>query len=145
MRDEQIGFRQERWYCDQRVTLRITIEQIVEWQTSLYLIFVDFKKAFDSVDHQTLLEILKNYGIPHKIISIMHKLYDEFTCIVIHGVFPVYTTCSLIWRDNTGRIHIWSRDMSAVKTMTAEPMKAVYSGREGDSCAFVGCISNRKK
>lgn len=34
------------------------------------------------MDHQ-IWEILKHYGIPHKIISIIQKLYDGFTCQVI--------------------------------------------------------------
>ena len=47
--DEQDGFRQEKSYTDQIVTLRIIIEQTIEWQTSLYLTFIDFEKAFDSI------------------------------------------------------------------------------------------------
>ena len=96
MRDEQAGFRQERSCVDQIATLRIIIEQTIEWQTSLYLNFVDFQKAFDSADHQVLWGILAHYGIPRKVISIIQKLYEGFTCQVIHGgtmtePFPVTT------------------------------------------------------
>ena len=31
----------------------ITIEQSLEWNLSLYICFVDFEKAFDSIDRQT--------------------------------------------------------------------------------------------
>lgn len=83
-RNYPLIFRQECLFIDQIATLRIIIfiEQTIEWQTSLYLDFIDFQKAFDSVDHQ-IWEILKHYGIPHKIISIIQKLYDGFTCQVI--------------------------------------------------------------
>ena len=96
MRDEQAGFRQERSCVDQIATLRIIIDQTIEWQTSLYLNFVDFQKAFDSVDHQVLWGILAHYGIPRKVISTIQKLYEGFTCQVIHGgtmgePFPVTT------------------------------------------------------
>ena len=96
MRDEQAGFRQERSCVDQIATLRIIIEQTIEWQTSLYLNFIDFQKAFDSVDHQVLWGILAHYGIPQKLISMIQQLYDGFTCQVIHGgtttePFPVTT------------------------------------------------------
>ena len=59
-RDEQTGFRQER-SC-----IRVIIEQTTEWQTSSYLTFIDFEKAFDSIDHQILWSILRHYGIPKK-------------------------------------------------------------------------------
>ena len=39
------------------------------------LIFVDFKKAFDSVDRDKLFEILSLYGIPTKIIDAIRLLY----------------------------------------------------------------------
>ena len=39
--------------------LRNIIEQVVEWQSTLYITSVDFKKAFDSVHRESLW---KNYG-----------------------------------------------------------------------------------
>jgi hypothetical protein len=48
--------------------------------TSLCMNFIDFEKAFDSI----LWKILKHYGIPQKIISIIQQLYDRFSCQVIH-------------------------------------------------------------
>ena len=84
LRDEQAGFRQERSCVDQIATLRIIVEQTIEWQTSLCMNFIDFEKAFDSIDHQVLWNILKHYGIPQKIISIIQQLYDGFSCQVIH-------------------------------------------------------------
>ena len=96
LRDEQEGFRQERSCVDQIATLRIIVEQIIEWQTSLCMNFIGFEKAFDRIDHQVLWKILKHYGIPQKIISIIQQLYDGFSCQVIHDEnlteqFPVTT------------------------------------------------------
>ena len=54
LREEQAGFRNGRSCADQIATLGIIIEQSIESQTSLYLNFVDFEKAFDSIDHQVL-------------------------------------------------------------------------------------------
>ena len=69
LRDEQAGFRQERSTTDQIATLRNIIEQSLEWNTTLYTIFVDFEKAFDSVDRDTLWKLLVYYGIPQKIVK----------------------------------------------------------------------------
>ena len=40
----------------------------------LYINFIDFEKAFDSVDKETLWKLLRHYGVPEKIISI-HPMY----------------------------------------------------------------------
>ena len=39
--------------------------------------FVDFKKAFDSIHRGKLMEILKAYGVPEKIVSAVDILYRD--------------------------------------------------------------------
>ena len=56
--DEQAGFRKERSCFDQIASLRIIVEQTLEWNTGLYLVFVDFEKAFDSLDRELLWMVL---------------------------------------------------------------------------------------
>ena len=85
LRNEQAGFRKERSCTDQIATLRIIVEQCIEWRSPLYMCFIDFEKAFDSVDRSTMWNILSNYGLPRKFISIIKALYDGFTCQVIHA------------------------------------------------------------
>ena len=58
LREEQAGFRQDRSCTDQIATLRIIVEQSIEWNSSLYVNFVDYEKAFDSLDRDTLWKIL---------------------------------------------------------------------------------------
>ena len=87
LRDEQAGFRQERSCIDQIATLRIIIEQSLEWNTGLYLVFVDFEKAFDSVDREVIWQILWHYGVPEKIVIVIRCFYSGFECQVIHDGF----------------------------------------------------------
>ena len=47
--------------------------------------FVDFEKVFDSVDHQALWKVLRHYGIPSKIVTLIQQFYDGLTCQVIHA------------------------------------------------------------
>ncbi|XP_063446653.1 uncharacterized protein LOC134726183 [Mytilus trossulus] len=54
LREQQGGFRKDRSCIDQIVTLRVIIEQSLEWNTSLLIDFVDFEKAFDSLDRKIL-------------------------------------------------------------------------------------------
>ncbi|VDO74714.1 unnamed protein product [Schistosoma margrebowiei] len=56
---------------DQIATLRIIVEQSIEWNSSLYVNFIDNKKAFDSVDRTTLWKLLRHYGVPQKIVNII--------------------------------------------------------------------------
>ena len=84
LREGQAGFRQDRSCTDHIATLRIIIEQSLEWQTPLYSVFVDFQKAFDSVDRGVIWRLMQHYGFPPKFISIIQQLYDNSNCQVIH-------------------------------------------------------------
>ena len=66
LRDQQAGFRKERSCTDQIATLRIIVEQSLEWNSPLYINFIDYEKAFDSVDRNTLWKLLRHYGVPQK-------------------------------------------------------------------------------
>jgi hypothetical protein len=49
LRLEQAGFRPGKGCVDQIFTLRNIIEQCNEWQRQLYINFIDFVEAFDSI------------------------------------------------------------------------------------------------
>ena len=70
---------------DQIITLRIIIEQSLEWNSSLHINFIDFEKAFDNVDRETLWKILRYHGVPEKLINIIICQYKDSVCRVIHG------------------------------------------------------------
>ena len=85
LRDEQVGFRKDRSCIDQISTLRILVEQTIEWSSPLYLLFMDFEKPFDSLDREAMWRILRHYSIPNKIINMLKVQYQGFTCQVLHG------------------------------------------------------------
>ena len=88
LREEQAGFRKGRGCTDQIFALRNIIEQCLEWNTPLFINFVDFRKAFDSVYRDSLWKILRHYGIPQKIVTIISKFYDHFECnVILNGTF----------------------------------------------------------
>ena len=60
LRDHQAGFRKDKSCTDQIATLRIIVEQSMEWDSSLYINFVDYEKAFDSLDRDTLWKLLQH-------------------------------------------------------------------------------------
>ena len=67
LRDQQACFRKDRSCTDQITSLRIILEQSQEWNSSLYINFLDFEKAFDSVDRGSLWKLLRHFGVPEKI------------------------------------------------------------------------------
>ncbi|VDP73087.1 unnamed protein product [Schistosoma curassoni] len=85
LRYQQAGFRKDRSCTDQIATLRIIVEQSVEWNSTLYINFIDYEKAFDSVDWRTLQKLLRDYRVPEKIVNIIRNSYDELQCNVVHG------------------------------------------------------------
>ncbi|VDO78000.1 unnamed protein product [Schistosoma margrebowiei] len=57
LRDQQAGFRKDISCTDQIATLQIIVEQSIEWNSSLYINFIDYEKAFDSVNRTTLWKL----------------------------------------------------------------------------------------
>ena len=85
LRKEQAGFRPGRGTTGPIFILRNIIEQSIEWQSSLYVNFIDFEKALDSVHRDSLWLIMRSYDIPSKIVSMVKALYDDFECAVVDG------------------------------------------------------------
>ena len=81
----QAGFRKDRSCTDHIVTFHITVEETLEWNSLLYVNFVDFQKAFDSLDRNSLWTLMRHYGIPEKLITIIQKLYRPLTCQIFHN------------------------------------------------------------
>ena len=50
LHDQNAGLRKNRSCAYQIVTLRIILAQSLEWNSPLYVNFIDFEKAFDSVE-----------------------------------------------------------------------------------------------
>ena len=65
--DVQAGFRKGRGTRDQIANIRWIIEKAREFQENIYFCFIDYIKAFNCVDHNKLLKILKDTGIPNHI------------------------------------------------------------------------------
>ena len=58
--DVQAGFRKGRRSRDQIANICWIIEKAKEFQKNIYLCFIDYRKAFDYVDHNKLWKILRD-------------------------------------------------------------------------------------
>ena len=85
--DVQAGFRKGRGTRDQIANIRWIIEKAREFQKNIYFYFIDYAKAFDSVDHNKLWKILKAMGIPDHVTCLLRNLYagQEVTIRTGHG------------------------------------------------------------
>ena len=83
----QAGFRKGRGTRDQIANIHWITEKAREFQTSIYFCFIDYAKAFDSVDHNKLWNILKEMGLPDCLICLLRNVCagQEATFRTGHG------------------------------------------------------------
>ena len=62
--DVQAGFRKGRGTRDQIANICWIMEKARKYPKNIYFCFIDYDKAFDSVDHNKLWKILQEMGIP---------------------------------------------------------------------------------
>ena len=86
--DIQAGLRKVRGTRDQIANIRWIIEKARKFQKTIYFCFIDYAKAFDCVDHNKLLKILKEMGIPDHLTCLLRNLYkgQETTIRTGHGI-----------------------------------------------------------
>ena len=60
---------------DMIFTLRQIQEKCVEQRKDLSCVFIDLKKAYDSVDRHVLWVVLTKFGIPSKLLQIIQSLH----------------------------------------------------------------------
>ena len=111
----QTGFRKGRGTRDQIVNICWIIEKAKEFQKNIYFCFIDYAKAFDSVDYNKLWKVLKEMEIPDHLTHLLGNLYagqeatvrtghgttDWFQkgkgihqgCILSHFLFNLYAEC----------------------------------------------------
>ena len=69
----QAGFRKGRRHRGQIANISY-IEKAREFQRNIYFRFIDYAKAFDSVDHNKLWKTLKDMGIPDHLTCLLRNL-----------------------------------------------------------------------
>ena len=77
LRRNQNGFRKGRSTTPQILALRRIIEEMRISHSKATIVFVDFAKAFDSVNRNIMVHILSNYGIPDDIIRAIAVMYED--------------------------------------------------------------------
>ena len=74
--DSQCGFRSGRGCIDMIFCTRQLVEKAREHNTKVYLLFVDLRKAYDSVPREALWVMLRKYSIPPVMVKLLQSLHD---------------------------------------------------------------------
>ena len=80
--DVQTGFRKDRGTRGQIANIHWILEKAREFQKNIYFCFIDYAKAFDSMDHNKLWEIIKEMGILEHLSCLLRNLYAGQEAIV---------------------------------------------------------------
>jgi hypothetical protein len=80
--EEQCGFRSNRGCTDMLFVARQLQERAAEYGQKLNWVFIDLKKAFDSVNRDAMWLLFKKYGIPDHFINLLKSLHVGMKVVV---------------------------------------------------------------
>ena len=74
--EEQSGFRPNHSTTDMMFVIRRLQELVRKKRIPLYVCFIDFTKAYDSVVRTLLWTVLARFGVPQNIVSVIRQFHD---------------------------------------------------------------------
>jgi hypothetical protein len=75
--DRQCGFRRNRSTTDQIFYIWQILEKKLEFNGTVQQLFIDFKKAYDSIRREVFYNILIEFGIPRKVVGLINMYLNE--------------------------------------------------------------------
>jgi len=92
--DHQCGFRSKRSTTDHIFCIPQVLEKKWRYNEAVHQLFIDFKKACDSVRREVLYNIYVEFGIPMKLVRLIKLCLNETYSVVRLGkllsdMFPI--------------------------------------------------------
>jgi hypothetical protein len=75
--DHQCGFLRKRSTTDQIFCIRQILEETWEYNETVHKLFIDFKKAYDSVRKEVLYNIPIEFEVPMKLVRLTKMCFNE--------------------------------------------------------------------
>ncbi|KAF6200406.1 hypothetical protein GE061_006709 [Apolygus lucorum] len=83
---EQFGFCGGLGTRDALFCVQLLMQRCRDVQQDLFVCFIDFQRAFDSVRHGPLMELLERLGLDSKDVRIIRNLYNEqYASVLVEG------------------------------------------------------------
>jgi hypothetical protein len=92
--DHQFGLQCNGSNTDHTFCICQILKKKLEYSETVHQLFIDFKKAYDSVSRDVLYNILTEFGIPMKLVRLKKMCLNETCCRVQVG--NVCLTCFLL-------------------------------------------------
>ena len=81
LHESQEGFRAERCTAQQLQTIIVALEDARFINQDIYILYIDFKNVFGSIDHARLLATMKDLGYPLDAMALIGNIYAQSTTI----------------------------------------------------------------
>jgi len=75
--ETQFGFMKDKGTRNAIFVMRMLAERAIQHQQNIYLVFIDYQKAFDKVRHLELFKILANIRIDDKDMRLIQSVYKD--------------------------------------------------------------------
>ena len=73
--EAQYGFMKDRGTRNAIFNIHMLSERSIEHQQDIYLVFIDYKKAFDKIRHEELFNLLQAIQVDDKDLRILRSVY----------------------------------------------------------------------
>jgi hypothetical protein len=82
----QCAFRRNRATTDQIFSIRMMLGKCYEYNINLHHLFIYYKQAYDSIYRKSLYKIMREFGMPQKLINLVKMpLTDTVSKVRVQG------------------------------------------------------------
>ena len=99
--ENQAGFCSGLSVIDNLFVLQSMVQKYIgKPRGRFYVLYVDFHKAFDSIDHEVLFKVLSKRGIGGKVLRILRSMYSNLkACLRVGNKITEAFTCNIVTRQ----------------------------------------------
>ena len=121
--EEQVGFQQDRGSQDGNFVIRQALKIRRESGLDSFALFVDLVKAFDSVPRDGLFAVLRKFGVPEDLMTVIQNLHKNCSVLFSIGkeIREIPSTTGVKQGDVLAPILFLFFIQAAVTTMTNAP------------------------